>query len=157
MESGESKLVRELPDALRKLADSGACGVVRIRADEGMARLTVANGKVLFATSTRAVPIGRVLVQKGVLTEDALRGVLRVQKSRTFAQPLGTILYELGLISGRVADEEIAMHVAGIVHDVLQWTDGSYEFRGESVSTDGVLASDCLDIDRILLQVRLLA
>ena len=152
----EPTLARDLPDALRVLARSGATGVVFVEGTGGKAQLTIAKGKILFATSNRTRPLGRVLVDKGILTPDTLKGVLRLQQGRAEERPLGTILYELGLLTGRVADEEIALHIASVVREAICWEAGSFTFREEPISTAGILASAYLDVHRILLQVELL-
>jgi len=149
-------LARDLPDALRVLARAGVSGVVHVEGSGGRAQLTIAKGKILFATSNRTRPLGRVLVDKGILTQETLRGVLKLQQGRANARPLGTILYELGLLTGRVADEEISLHIASVVQEAISWETGSFTFEEEPISTAGVLASTHLDVHRILLQVQLL-
>lgn len=156
MRKPEPTLARDLPDALRMLARSRVSGVVSIEGVDGKAQLTMADGKIVFASSTRTPPLGRVLVGKRLITAETLKGVLRLQEKRDPAQPIGTILYELGLLTGRIADDEIALHIARVVHQAISWRFGSFEFQDEPVRTTGILASECLGVERILLQAKLL-
>ena len=156
MPQGESTLAHDLPDAMRILATSRVAGSLRIKGTGGQAHFAIADGKILFASSSRSGPLGRALVEKGLITSETLRGVLRLQQNRRHAQPIGTILYDLGLISGKAADEEIALHIASVVREVLAWDSGTFEFHQEPVQNTGVIASECLELERILLQVRLM-
>ncbi|MHC4408324.1 MAG: DUF4388 domain-containing protein [Planctomycetota bacterium] len=156
MQKPEPTLARDLPDALRMLAQSRVSGVVTIEGADGKAQLTMADGKIVFATSSRTPPLGRVLVDKRLITAETLKGVLRLQEKRDSAHPIGTVLYELGLLTGRIADDEIALHIARIVHQAISWRFGSFAFQEEPVQTTGILASECLGVERILLQVQLM-
>ncbi|PYQ00180.1 MAG: hypothetical protein DMF82_22780 [Acidobacteria bacterium] len=122
-----------LPQVLRPLVRAHKTGVLRCTRERIVKTVYISEGRLIFATSTDPDDrLGEMLMRKGLITYRALQeSILSLQAGKR----QGTLLVESGAIRSRDLVEGVADQVQDIVHGLIQWESGQYEF------TEGPLPS----------------
>jgi hypothetical protein len=115
-----------LPQVLRPLVRARKTGVLRCARNRILKTVYLSDGRLIFATSTDPDDrLGEMLMRKGLITYRALQeSVLALQAGKR----QGTLLVENGAIRSRDLVEGVADQVQEIVHGLIQWESGQYEF-----------------------------
>lgn len=115
-----------LPQVLRPLVRAHKTGVLRCTREKIVKTVYISEGRLIFATSTDPDDrLGEMLMRKGLITYRALQeSVLALQAGKR----QGTLLVESGAIRSRDLVEGVADQVQEIVHGLIQWESGQYEF-----------------------------
>src|SRR6185312_1901064 len=115
-----------LPAVLRPLLQGKKTRSVRNTRGKVTKTLYLSEGRLIFATSTDPDDrLGEMLMRKGLITYRALQeSVLSLQAGKR----QGTLLVESGAIRSRDLVEGVAGQVQEIVHGLIQWESGQYEF-----------------------------
>jgi len=115
-----------LPQVLRPLVQGRKTGVLRCARDRVTKTVYLSEGRLIFATSTDPDDrLGEMLLRKGVISYRALEESVRALQA---GKRQGTILVESGAIRSRDLVEGVAEQVQEIVHGLIQWDEGRYEF-----------------------------
>jgi len=112
---------------LRDLASSSSTGTLHLEQDSQHKRIYLENGRIRFATTTRADErLGAVAVRERLATwwqvQAAAQGISAERR-------LGSVLVDQGILSGNEQVNLVREQVRGIVIDALQWAEGSYRFE----------------------------
>ena len=143
----------ELAAALEMLGRARSTGILSVTDGTISAQIFLVDGRILFASSQRTPPLGAFLVERGLITEDVLGIVLKLQRRKKVNQMLGTILTDLGLVSGEVIELGIEQQVKAVLQDVLSWQQGEYRFEPQKVWDGQAIAPVSGDIGQYLLQI----
>ncbi|PYQ20547.1 MAG: hypothetical protein DMF81_18275 [Acidobacteria bacterium] len=115
-----------LPALLRPLVRARKTGVLRCTRDRFAKTVYLSDGRLIFATSTDPDDrLGEMLLRKGLITYRALEESVRALEA---GKRQGTLLVESGAIRSRDLVEGVADQVQEIVHGLIQWEAGQYEF-----------------------------
>lgn len=118
-----------LPAALEMMSQAKYSGVLTITSADRVAWMAMRKGRILYATSATTAKLGDSLVAKGVLSQEVLESVLRLQRRKRVHHLMATILVELGLLSTEAASFEIGSQVRRVFHDVLTWEKAELMFE----------------------------
>jgi Domain of unknown function (DUF4388) len=115
-----------LPQVLRPIVRARQTWVLRCTRERIVKTVYVSEGRLIFATSTDPDDrLGETLMRKGLITYRALQeSILSLQAGKR----QGTLLVESGAIRSRDLVEGVADQVQEIVHGLIQWESGQYEF-----------------------------
>jgi hypothetical protein len=115
-----------LPQVLRPLVRARKTGVLRCTRDRIAKTVYISEGRLIFATSTDPDDrLGEMLMRKGLITYRGLEESVRALQA---GKRQGTILVESGAIRSRDLVQGVAEQVQEIVHGLIQWDAGHYEF-----------------------------
>ena len=117
---------RGLPQVVRPLVRARKTGVLRCTRDRFVKTIYISEGRLIFATSTDPDDrLGEMLMRKGLITYRALEDSVQALQA---GKRQGTILVESGAIRSRDLVQGVAEQVQEIVHGLIQWDAGQYEF-----------------------------
>lgn len=127
-----------LPQVLRPLVRQHKTGVLRCTRDRFVKTVYISEGRLIFATSTDPDDrLGEMLMRKGLISYRALEDSVRALQA---GKRQGTILVESGAIRSRDLVQGVAEQVQEIVHGLIQWDAGQYEFvEGELPSKEVIV------------------
>jgi hypothetical protein len=126
-----------VPALIRELGRRQSTG--RLHLENGSVRRTIffENGGVVFASSTDPNDrLGEHLLKRGRITLTQLETALGQQDT---GKRLGTLLVEAGVLSQADLFEVVTEQIASVVHDLLQWSSGSYHFEETPPSGEDIL------------------
>jgi len=138
------------PAALQLLGNAGSSGVLVITWENHRAEIALHRGQVVCASSDNAGRIGDKLLEKGWLTAETLEAALRHQKRKKIHQPLGTILFELGIIPKEAAAAEIEEQIIRVMREVTVWDNADYAFNPLETEPEGKLMADTTQVTQLL-------
>jgi len=144
-----------LPAALQMMAKAKSSGSLSIRDGEKMVLILIAQGHIVFASSTSGARLGDSMVEKGVLGEEELAQALAVQKRKKVKQPLATILHELGLVSREAAGVIVEQQIYEVLREAMSWTRGKLDFEPMTEGFDNVIRPESCSVERVLLRLAL--
>jgi Domain of unknown function (DUF4388) len=115
-----------LPQVVRPLVRGRKTGVLRCTRDRVTKTVYLSEGRLIFATSTDPDDrLGEMLMRKGIISYRGLEESVRALQA---GKRQGTILVESGAIRSRDLVEGVAEQVQEIVHGLIQWDEGRWEF-----------------------------
>jgi hypothetical protein len=115
-----------LPALLRPLVWAKKTGVLRMRRGRIGKSVYIAEGRLIFATSTDPDDrLGEMLLRKGLITFRALEESVRALSA---GKRQGSILVENGAIRAKDLVDGVTEQVQEIIYGLLRWDEGSYEF-----------------------------
>src|SRR2546430_7338430 len=110
-------------ELLAWLARRRASGTLSLSQGMRTWQLWLRDGRVLLTTTSgRDLPLGRLLVERGLLEEAQLEEAL-VRSRRSHAR-LGRTLARAGLVSNEALSAVLAEQVRGVVAEALRWQEG---------------------------------
>ncbi len=141
-----------LPQVLRPLVRAHKTGVLRCTRERIVKTVYISEGRLIFATSTDPDDrLGEMLMRKGLITYRALQeSILSLQVGKR----QGTLLVESGAIRSRDLVEGVADQVQDIVHGLIQWESGQYEFAEGPLPSKEVIVLRMSTGDLLLEGVR---
>lgn len=104
-------------------------GVLRIRRRKDLVELHFVDGMIVHVYSNyrgKKDLIGEILVKAGLITEEQLDRVLKIQKDT--AKYLGEILVELQLLTKEDVLKVISTQIYETIYDLFWWEDGQFNF-----------------------------
>lgn len=116
---------------LRTVANVGSSGRLELKNEEAWARVIIRTGRVVAAITDQTPRLGELLVDADLISEQELMSVLAMQKRKRVRQPLGMILVQLGVLEGDCLQSHLQDLRARAFSEILEWTEGDYEFTAE--------------------------
>ena len=119
-----------VPDLLYLITLRSLSGHLRLRRGQEDALLEFRTGRLVRVTSSQAaVPLGELLVQRGLLTPQQLALALQWQASNPEQLPLGTVLLVRRLVSRKALQAVLTAQAEAILYEVLVWAHGTFAFK----------------------------
>jgi uncharacterized protein DUF4388 len=141
-----------LPQVLRPLVRARKTGVLRCKRDRIVKTVYISEGRLIFATSTDPDDrLGAMLMRKGLITYRALEESAQALEA---GKRQGTILVESGAIRSRDLVQGVAEQVQEIVHGLIQWDAGQYEFAEGDLPSKEVIVLRMSTGDLLLEGIR---
>lgn len=126
-----------LADILQLLYFQKKTGLLTVDGRLGRIKVYFLNGNIVAAESKKKMEekrIGKILVKKGLLTDEKLREVL--EKKKNTRSKIGSILVKEGLVSKEDVEEIIVNQLTEIVVQLFNWKKGTYDFKAQKVQPD---------------------
>jgi hypothetical protein len=124
-------------DILQLIFFQRKTGVLTIEGRLDKVRLLFIEGNITGAESKRRIEanrLGKVLVKKGLLTEEDLQEILREQKSTN--AKLGNILIRKGFVQREQVEEILVGQIKETIVQIFNWKEGTYDFTPQAVPAD---------------------
>lgn len=118
------------------LSFSRKTGTLGLQASEEVAMVYFRAGNVIYAyTPQQKIPLGELLVEQGILTEEQLAGAL-AEKAKNPNRRIGEILVAMGFVSRSQMEEAVRRQVEELIYRVLHWEAGNFKFYEEEFPTE---------------------
>ncbi|NWF98047.1 MAG: DUF4388 domain-containing protein [Nitrospirae bacterium] len=124
-------------DILQLIFFQRKTGVLTIEGRLDKIRLLFIDGNITGAESKRrseANRLGKILVKKGVLSEELLQSILQEQKNTN--TKLGNLIVRKGIVEKADIEEILENQIKETVIQIFNWKDGTYEFTPTAVPVD---------------------
>lgn len=124
-------------DILQLIFFQRKTGVLTIEGKLDKIKLLFIDGNITGAESKRrseANRLGKVLVKKGVLSEELLQSLLQEQKNTN--AKLGNLILRKGILEKSDIEEILESQIKETVIQIFNWKDGTYEFTPTAVPVD---------------------
>lgn len=139
-------------DVLQALAIALATGYAVFRRGEHITEVFVERGKPVFARTTApALRIGDILVQRGVVSADALEDAVAIQRAGSWSERLGAILVHAGQITPDQLNQAVDECLRRILYALFLWREGDFEFYAGGKSEFQDVRTE-LELDRLILE-----
>lgn len=126
-----------LADILQLLYFQKKTGVLTVESRLGRVKIYFHNGDIVGAESKHRLEekrLGRILVKKGLLTEEDLKQVL--SKQRSSGEKFGNVLIKATGITKEQVKDVIVNQLTETIVQLFNWKKGSYEFKPHKVVLD---------------------
>jgi len=124
-------------DILQLIFFQRKTGVLTIEGRLDKVRLLFIDGNIAGAESKRRIEanrLGKVLVKKGLLSEEDLQEILREQKNTN--AKLGNILIRKGFVQKEQVEEILIGQIKETIVQIFNWKEGTYDFTPQAVPAD---------------------
>lgn len=124
-------------DILQLIFFQRKTGVLTIEGRLDKVRLLFIDGNISGAESKRRIEanrLGKVLVKKGILSEETLQTVLSEQKSTNVK--VGNLLIRKGLVDKKEVEEILIGQIKETVVQIFNWKEGAYDFTPQAIPAD---------------------
>lgn len=141
-----------LADILQLIYFQRKTGVLALEGKTDGVRLYFIDGNISGAESrnrTENNRIGRILLKKGLISDDVLRSVLEEQ-NRSGAK-IGGIFVSRGSVAADLMKEIINNQITETVVQLFRWKEGTYEFAARDITPDKALPLS-LDTQHLLME-----
>lgn len=117
-----------LVDVLQFIHLSGKSGVVAISAPQGPAWIEFSRGNIVFAHGPSTRSLGMLLVQAGLVSEDAVARAAQMQRTNAVREPLGKLLVEREKVAPEALAKALRQQIHETITELAGWTRGEFEF-----------------------------
>lgn len=141
-----------LADILQLIYFQRKTGALSLDGKMDKVKLFFIDGNIVGAESKRRIEdnrLGKILLKKGFIKEEALKAVLEDQRSSGIR--LGTALIQRGLVEKEKVQEIINAQITETVVQLFGWKQGTYEFLTQGVPQDKELPFS-LDTQHLLME-----
>lgn len=139
-----------IADLFSLLSLSQKSGVLRFLGKEVVRDVFFRNGEVTFArTNDPSFRLGAILVKRGLITEEKLQEVLRIQEKE--GGRLGGILVKKGFLTPPKLFEAVRYQVEEIIYSIFSFTEGTFLFF-ENVTVEEGLEEFVLNTQNLLME-----
>lgn len=141
-----------LADILQLLYYQRKTGVLLLESRLDRVRLLLHEGKIVSAESQKRSEenrLGRILLKKGLVTEDDIRQTMGEQKSS--GARLGHLLLKKNLIGIEAIQEILINQITETAMQLLSWKEGRYEFKPQGVPLDKEIPI-AIDTEHLLME-----
>jgi hypothetical protein len=136
----------ELPVLLQTLATNRTTGKLTLTRPDGHALMVFRTGKVIYASSSYLrVPLGTILILRGLITEADLTAALERQHSASHPPRLGSVLVDMHKLEEKTLREVIRQQTEHVFAEVLRWKTGFFEFAPMTVDEEDEIEVDLKD------------
>ena len=147
-----------LPDLFQLIHFGRKSGTLNITNGETRGYVCFREGTVFFATHNwKRPPLGRRLVQSGLVNDDQVEEALDLQRTTRKGQRLGNILVEAGYLESETLESFIEEQIKDAFFSLLRLTDGGFDFDpsqtfpeediGLSISTEDLIMEGSRRLD----------
>jgi len=138
-----------VPDLLGWLARRRASGILSLSRGMVVRRFHLRAGRVVLASSSEEQTLlGRLLLERGLIAEPALRDALAA-RGRAPTR-LGKALERAGLVSRAELSGVLAEKVWRLLEDAMAWPDGRFFFDDASLPRKRAAIATPIDLDELL-------
>lgn len=125
-----------LADILQLIYYQRKTGVLTVSSSMDKVKLLFYEGNIVFAESARRGEsrIGKLLIKKGMITQEQLDSALEQQKIS--GGKLGNVLLKLGHVTKDGVKDTLINQFTEIVSYLFTWRQGTYEFRPQGIPID---------------------
>jgi hypothetical protein len=119
-----------LADILQLIYFQKKSGILTLSSRRDRVQITFLEGNIIAADSRKRAEenrLGRILLKKGLISENDLRGVLEEEKST--GAKVSDILINKGMVSREDIAATVALQVTDTVTQLFSWKEGTYEFQ----------------------------
>ncbi|MCK6471931.1 MAG: PQQ-binding-like beta-propeller repeat protein [Planctomycetes bacterium] len=117
----------KLADVFHELSGSGSTGLLRIQAPDGARFVEIQDGSIsIVARGPSRVPIGDLLLARGLISEDELKKALEAQKASGML--LGQVLMDIGAVDAEGLEAALRFQVEEEIGDLFMLRSGDYDF-----------------------------
>ncbi len=124
-----------LAEMFRLLSSGQKTGTLRMTRSDAEGKVCFKKGRVFFASSDyNREPLGKRLVEAGVVSDKQLRqalGLQKIQKKEKAGRRLGQILVEEGYLERKVLESLIQDQINDTLFDLFRWEEGDLSFGPE--------------------------
>lgn len=136
----------ELPALLQTLATNRTTGKLTLTRPDGHALFVFRTGTVIYASSSYLrVPLGTILILRGLITEADLTAALERQHSASHPPRLGSVLIEMRKFDEKTLRDVIRQQTEHVFAEVLRWKTGFFEFAPMTVDEEDEIEVDLKD------------
>ncbi len=140
-----------LADIIQLIYFQRKTGILTVKSESDRIALSFINGnisKLESQTKTEDRKLGRILIKKGLITQDDLDNALKMQKKEGVV--LGNIFIKQGLVAKDVLQEIIHSQIIETIAHIFTWREGRYEFIPQEIPADRELPIS-LDTQHLLM------
>jgi hypothetical protein len=119
-------------DALLLIGLEGRTGELVVESGNSIGSLLFYEGKILLAFSPYTRAIGDLLVEQGVLTDNELMEVLKMQMTGPHA-PVGALLLKTGKVTFRIIENMVQEQIRMAIKDFSGWNPLDFNFISKDV------------------------
>ena len=119
-----------LADILQLIYFQKKSGILTLSSRKDKVQITFYEGNIVAADSRKRAEenrLGRILLKKGLISENDLRGVLEEEKST--GMKVSDILINKGMVSREDIAATVVVQVTDTVTQLFSWKEGTYEFQ----------------------------
>jgi hypothetical protein len=139
-------------DVLQALSIAMVTGRAEFRRGEHLTEVFVERGRPVFARTTApALRIGDILVQRGVVTAEALEDAIAIQRAGSWSERLGAILLAAGQVTRDQLTQAVDECLRRVLYALFLWRDGEFVFIPGGASDVQDVSVD-LELDRLILE-----
>ena len=141
-----------LADILQLIFFQRKTGVLTLEGKLDTVTLFFVDGNISGAESRKRIDdnrLGKILVKKGLITEDNLQSALEEQRSR--GVKIGNVLIQRGLVDKQAVLDIVTGQITETVIQLFSWKQGTYEFVSKSVQPDKEMGFS-LDTQHLLME-----
>jgi hypothetical protein len=138
-----------LASLLQLFSSDQKTGVLQVTDGKNEANIFIKDGIVIYASSSRRqLRLGRLLKEKGLISEEDLQKCLQSAKEK--GQKLGEALVEEEYISTENLREILQHQVKEILYWLFFWKTGRFHYRDVQLKAEGALVTEVNTTDIIL-------
>ena len=116
-----------LPTILPLLSSNNRTGVLHFAQGQAIRAISLKDGKIVAASGRKGQRLGRILYDRGLITQAQLQEGL--EKAKEENKRLGEYLLDLGYIDEDSLKEPIRYQIQEAVLDISLWAGGEFEYR----------------------------
>lgn len=116
-----------LSTILQLLSSDNRTGVLHFSQGQAIRAISLKNGKIVAASGRKGQRLGRILYDRGLITQAQLQEAL--EKAKEENKRLGEVLLDLGYIDEDSLKELIRYQIQEAVLDISLWVEGDFEYR----------------------------
>jgi len=123
-----------LADIFQLIGLQKKTGILFLKGTDETVNIHFEEGMVVKVEESQKRPkyfIGRILINRGIITEGHIKEALEIQKSN--GQRLGHALITLGVITKDQLREVLTFQMSEVIYKVFRWKGGDYKFYQERV------------------------
>ncbi len=123
-----------LADIFQLIGLQKKTGTLFLKGSDGTVNIHFEDGLVVKTEDSQLAArnhVGKILINRGKLTEQDLDSALEIQKST--AQKLGYVLVGQGLVNREDLTEALAFQMSETIYKVFRWRGGDYKFYQDKV------------------------
>ena len=143
-----------LADIFQLIGLQKKTGTLFLKGSDGTVNIYFEDGMVVKTEDSQMAArshLGKILINRGKLTEEDLQSALEIQQST--AQKLGYVLIGQGLVDREDLREALAFQMSETIYKVFRWRGGDYKFYQDKVDYEreliGPISSEHILMDGI--------
>ena len=108
-------------------------GTLTLASGEAKGGIGFHQGRIVTAWASGAKRLGELLLEAGALDQPQLDEALLRQETEHPRRSLGQVLVATGMVDADVVYQTVEQQIERIVHDLVTWTEGTFEFALDDV------------------------